>query len=80
MRGTDKGIAQEAKYGSQSLNSNTMMQIEKDLELAETPSSGVKSVQWYFCENAAGQGPSLNLVNYLINNGIEVFVNGVLIH
>jgi len=69
---TPDGVAQESKFGSQSLNNDTAMQAAKDVELMRTPGNGITDVEWHFFPNATGGGPSQPLVDLLQNVGIKV--------
>jgi len=69
---TPNGVAQESKFGSQSLDNDTAMQIAKDIELMRTPSSGVKQVEWHFFPNANG-GPARRSLKLYITPALDVF-------
>jgi RHS repeat-associated protein len=71
---TPDNIAQEAKFGEQSLSA-VMEQIHMDLDLlAETQIDGI---QWWFFTSPEGGTASEELLEYLYDQNIRVFVDGV---
>lgn len=52
------GVARESKAGKTYLTSRARSQIAKDVELVNTPGSGVTSVEWHFYPGITGTGPS----------------------
>ncbi len=64
------GIAMESKVGRTSLTSRVRAQIAKDVELMNTPQSGVDMVEWHFFASSTGVGPTGPLRSALENAGI----------
>ena len=73
------GVAMESKVGRTSLTGRIREQIAKDVELMNTPASGVTSVQWHFFPGKTGVGPTAPLRNALKKAGIEV-IEHVVVH
>jgi filamentous hemagglutinin len=72
---TPEDVAQEAKFGQQGLNEFVEQEIQKDLDL--WGNQQVSGVQWWFFTSSEAGGPSGPLLQYLYNQGIEVFLDGV---
>jgi hypothetical protein len=73
---TEEGVAQESKYGYQELDDRLSRQIVKDVELANTPTSGVNSVEWHFFESSiSGVGPGPQLIQALQGAGIRIVIH-----
>lgn len=69
------GVAREAKVGRTSLTKRVQKQIAKDLELMNTPGSGVTSVEWHFFQGKTGIGPTKQLLKALEEAGITVVIH-----
>ncbi len=73
---TDEGILQEAKSGYTDLTESIERQIDKEIELVNTPGNGVNSAEWHFFESSvSGIGPSPSLINALQEGVIKIFVH-----
>lgn len=74
---TQEGIAIESKVGRTSLTNSIKRQLEKDVELLNDPTSGVKSVRWEFSrsETTGKIGPTVPLREALEKNKIEIIIN-----
>jgi RHS repeat-associated protein len=69
------GIAMESKVGKTSLTSRVRSQIAKDVELMNTPGSGVTSVQWHFFPGKTGAGPTAPTREALEQARIEIVIH-----
>jgi RHS repeat-associated protein len=68
------GIAMESKVGRTSLSKRIQRQINKDVELMNTPGSGVNAVEWHFSPGKTGVGPSAPLRDALTKAGIKIVI------
>lgn len=66
------GAAMEAKVGRTSLTKSIRKQIQKDIELLNTPGSGVTAVEWHFFPSKTGIGPTAPLRQALEEGGIKI--------
>jgi len=69
------GIARESKVGRTSLRSSVRRQIAKDVELMNTPGSGVTGVEWHFFPGKTGTGPTGPLQQALQRAGIGIVIH-----
>jgi hypothetical protein len=69
---TADGVARESKVGKTFLTRRIRRQIAKDVELMNTPGSGVTAVQWHFQAGVTGIGPSSALRKALVEAGISI--------
>lgn len=69
------GVAQESKVGRAGLTSRIVSQINKDRELLDTPGNGIDSVEWHFFPSSTGVGPTAQLEEVLLAQGIDVVVH-----
>jgi len=69
------GIAQESKVGRMSATKKIIEQVRKDVELLNTPGSGVSKVEWHFFPGKTGVGPTGPLQDLLKNSGIDIIVH-----
>lgn len=69
------GVAMESKVGRTSLSSRVRTQVLKDVELIDTPGSGIDSVEWHFFPSRTGVGPTGPLANFLNEHGITTIIH-----
>jgi hypothetical protein len=69
------GVAMESIVGRTSLTENVREQIAKDVELMNTPGSGVTAVEWHFFPGKTGAGPSEPLRSALEAAGIKIIIH-----
>jgi RHS repeat-associated protein len=66
------GVAQESKVGRTGLTARVVTQINKDRELLDTPGNGIDSVEWHFFPSSTGVGPTPQLQEALLAQGIDI--------
>lgn len=71
------GIAMESKVGRTSLSSRVRNQIAKDVELMNTPGSGVDEIEWHFFTSptTGNNGPTGPLRTALVDAGINIVIH-----
>lgn len=69
------GVAMESKVGRTSLSKSVDMQIRKDMDLLNSPVSGVNAVEWHFFPGKTGIGPTAPLLQRLEGCGFTVCIH-----